>query len=1104
MHRGPHEDGQPEVFVGAVLDAMHEGLQVIGPGYQYLYVNQTVATQGRSTEDLLLGRTMMEAYPGIEHTEMFSILRATLEDRVARRFEHEHEHPDGTREWFELKFEPVPEGVAILSMSIGARRRAEDSARRTKRGLEVLSACNQALVRAQSEQSFAAELCRLLVDRGGYRASWIGMKNGDSSLRTAAGAGDDPIVDRVASSWGAVEPLEGPASRAVRTGLPTILRFIDMDPELAVWRDTETDRAFGSAICLPIVDHGRVLGALSICAEEPDAFDDEERALLAELVLDLGFGLTTLRERVESRQAVDALTVQRQRYQSLFEHTRLGIAHCEMLFEGDRPADFVYLDVNPSFYALTGLRQVVGRRVSEVIPGIRESDPGLFETYGRVVRSGVPEKFEVFLEALQQWFEVAVYSIESRQFVAVFDVITERKRIEQNLVTFSRRLERLATVVQDLSQARSLDAIVEVVRHTGRSLVGADGATFILREGDQCHYVDEDAIAPLWRGRRFPISACVSGWTMLNREAAVIADISKDPRVPQDAYRETFVRSLVIVPIRRESPIGAIGAYWQKPYAASPEDVRILQALADATSVAMDNVRVLRELEEGKARTRTIYDHLPNATLVWKQTDDGFVLVDFNERALAMSRGAVADCIGRAPASLGSLFPHLADDLTRSLETRSIVRREEEGRVPGTVDPSDRPGAPSSLRRLVLTYGFIPPDMVVLHCEDVTDQRATEEQLKLAQRLEAVGQLAGGVAHDFNNLLSVIISNAGFVASALPATDPSLADVIEIQDASQRAAALTRQLLAFSRKQILEPELIDVGAVVAGIVVMLSRLLGEDIEIEVHREPLLGNVLADPGQLEQVIMNLAVNARDAMPGGGTLRIKTVNVEPSPESEEHRAFVMLSVSDTGTGMDEATKSRIFEPFFTTKEKGKGTGLGLATVYGIVKQSGGHVRLHSELGRGTTFEVFLPRVDALSGDRKLAQKDSVLGTGTILVAEDEASVRRAVVRILEGSGYRVLAAASGEEALDWCSKERGNIDLLLTDVVMPRMSGRELAERIGAQCPKLRVVFMSGYTDDAIVRHGVDSGGTHFISKPFTASELTRKVREALEAPDRGSS
>ena len=388
---------------------------------------------------------------------------------------------------------------------------------------------------------------------------------------------------------------------------------------------------------------------------------------------------------------------------------------------------------------------------------------------------------------------------------------------------------------------------------------------------------------------------------------------------------------------------------------------------------------------------------------------------------------------------------------------------------------------------------------------DVSHRRLLEEQLRQSQKMEAVGRLAGGVAHDFNNLLTVITSYSQLVMEDMGAADPRRADLTEVQKAANGAATLTRQLLAFSRQQVLEPKVIALDEVVAGAGKMLKRLIGEDIELVTVLAPDLWAVKADPGQIEQVVMNLAVNARDAMPDGGKLTIETVNQELGQEyTEEHRlvppgSYVLLSVSDSGTGMDEATQARLFEPFFTTKAQGKGTGLGLATVYGIVKQSGGFIWVYSELGRGTTFKVYLPRVDeAVSAPSAPASPQSLHGAETILLAEDAAPVRSVAREVLRRHGYRVLTAADGRTALELADTHPGTIDLLITDVIMPELSGRQLADRLVERLPQLKVLFVSGYTDDAIVRHGILEPGIAFLQKPFSPESLARKVREVLDA------
>jgi len=389
---------------------------------------------------------------------------------------------------------------------------------------------------------------------------------------------------------------------------------------------------------------------------------------------------------------------------------------------------------------------------------------------------------------------------------------------------------------------------------------------------------------------------------------------------------------------------------------------------------------------------------------------------------------------------------------------------------------------------------------------DVTERQQLEAQFRQAQKMESVGQLAGGIAHDFNNLLTVINGTAELAIAQLREGDPLHEDLQEIRRAGERAAALTRQLLAFSRKQILQPQALDLNTVVAEMETMLQRLIGEDIDLVVVPTEGLGSVKADAGQIEQVIANLAVNARDAMPQGGQLTIETQNVEIDEQyggqhgvAQKPGPYVMLAVSDTGVGMDEVTRQRIFEPFFTTKGPGKGTGLGLSTVYGIVKQSDGFIWVYSEVGQGTSFKTFLPRVAEVAGSKRRSPTiASAHGTETILVVEDVGGLCLLAKRILESAGYTVLTAASGEEALRLLEHYKEPVHLMITDVVMPGMSGRTLAERFDRTRLRMKVLYMSGYTDDVVVRHGVLDEGMPFLGKPFTGVELIRKVREVLDS------
>jgi PAS domain S-box-containing protein len=396
---------------------------------------------------------------------------------------------------------------------------------------------------------------------------------------------------------------------------------------------------------------------------------------------------------------------------------------------------------------------------------------------------------------------------------------------------------------------------------------------------------------------------------------------------------------------------------------------------------------------------------------------------------------------------------------------------------------------------------------------DLRDRKLLEEQLRQAQKMEAIGQLAGGVAHDFNNLLTVITGYSEVLLNDLSASDPVRPSVREIRKSAERAAMLTSQLLAFSRRQILQPIVIDLNTLVPDNVKMLRRLIGEHIEIVTDLEFGLAQVKADPGQVNQALMNLAVNARDAMPQGGRLTIRTASaildekfVHNWPEVKPGE-YARLSVADTGCGMDAETMAHIFEPFFTTKEEGKGTGLGLAMVYGFVKQSGGHITVQSEVGRGTTFDIYLPTIPCAERTPETSFPSHCIpgggGSETVLLVEDEDGVRNLVRLALQMKGYTVLEASHGADALQICEKWPGPVDLLVTDVVMPKMGGRELAERLTEVNPKLRVLYLSGYTADALLRDGFGEG-TPFLHKPFSPGDLARKVRELLDMPKAGGS
>jgi hypothetical protein len=436
----------------------------------------------------------------------------------------------------------------------------------------------------------------------------------------------------------------------------------------------------------------------------------------------------------------------------------------------------------------------------------------------------------------------------------------------------------------------------------------------------------------------------------------------------------------------------------------------------------------------------------------------------------------------RDPGSPPRAWRHKKKDGSRAvveLETRDLEFAGRPARLAWVIDVTERTRA-----------------LETLH--------STEEQLRQSQKMEAVGRLAGGVAHDFNNILSIILSYCGMMLGELSEGDPMRDDLLEIKKAGERAAELTKQLLMFSRHQMIEQRVLDVRQILIGIEKMIRRLLGPDVELTFLPSTSVGKVTADAGQVEQIVMNLVVNAREAMPSGGKFVLETRNVELDEEyAATHPgvtagAYVMLAFSDTGVGMTKEVQSRVFEPFFTTKERGKGTGLGLSTVASIVKQRGGHVWVYSEPGKGTTFRVYLPRTVG-ANDRTSSIPPPMgisKGNETILLVEDDEQVRAVACSILRRQGYRVLEASNGGEALLACEQHTSPIHLLLTDVVLPRMSGRQIAERLLALRPQMKVLFMSGYTDEAVRQHGVLESGAACLQKPLTPETLTRTVREVL--------
>ncbi len=759
-----------------------------------------------------------------------------------------------------------------------------------------------------------------------------------------------------------------------------------------------------------------------------------------------------------------------------------------------------------------------------------------------------------------------VFTAEEIQLVQTFaDQAAAALQNAQLYVESTRRqrqAENLARLAQVITAPLALPEVLESVARAATDLLPDAASRIWVLEKERLVLRSEAGTRGAPRSGQkteLAVGEGLTGYVARTREALVVEDVLTDSRtVNAEWMRQEGYVSLLCIPLQVQAQlVGVLSLLTRHHRRFSTAELQTLTSFGNQAAIAIEHAKLLQELRDRQSRLETLHAlscelsrmqplelllvHIAEACGTLLGTDSvGFRLLEGDDLVVVGTWGQGKEAMlsprlkvgeglsGRVAATGESLMvlnpasdPRLVpayQEAWRRLGFRAYlgVPVKIGARVLGVLSIQTRRVEGFSPEDLTAATAFASQAAVALENSRLLHEtrRAYEElaqtqsQLTQAQKMEAVGRLAGGIAHDFNNLLMVIMGRAGLLLGSLKLGDPLRQGIDLIQEAAGRAADLTRQLLAFSRKQVLQPASLDLNGVIANLEQMLGRLIGEDVSLVTTLDPALGHVRADPSQIEQVIMNLVVNARDAMPQGGRLSIETSNVELDAAHVRQHAgahpgpHVMLAVGDTGVGMPSEVQAHIFEPFFTTKEPGEGTGLGLATVYGIVKQSEGYIEVDTEPGRGTTFRIYLPRVDEAPAPARptaaLAQVPH--GTETILLVEDEEGVRTLARDVLRANGYTVLDTQHGGEALLACERHAGPIELLMTDVVMPQMSGRELAERLAPLRPEMKVLYMSGYTDDAVVRHGVLDLGTAFLQKPFTPDTLARKVRDVLDAPD----
>ena len=927
--------------------------------------------------------------------------------------------------------------------------------------IQAIRDVDKLIVRETDRSRLLEQTCRLLIATRGFFHAWIVLLDEAGGLLESAQAGTESEFRKV---------LEN-----IRIGkFPDCMKRVLDEKRIVAFEDYSQCRECPlagknpnrGALAGPLIHNGRLFGVLEVSLPTEFALDSEEQSLFEEVAGDVAFALSRMELEVGNRETSARLAESETRFKAVFDHARDGILVTEL--ESRR-----FVLANRRMCEMLDLteEEVLRIRVDDIHP--EEALPHVIEQLERQARGEI--SLAADLPVLRRDGGVfyadinsSVVQMSGREYLmGIFRDISERKEAEREKV---RLLEETRERVKELACLYNIDELE--------------------KNGDLSLEAFHEKVSGVVPG----------GYRETANTACRI--VFEDRTYSSRGFRETeWMQSADITvgdTVRGTLDVAYLGDMTEEqPDPFLPEELDLLRAVARRVGAYVDRKTAEDELRKSEEQFRGVVENMP---VMLEALDGEGRLIVWNRECERVTGYPAAEMIGR-PNALERLYP--------DKEQLAAVMKEWSERGDDFVDREIELTGKDGTKHIVSWTNIadrhpVPGWKTWAIGVDVTDRRNLEEQFRQSQKLEAVGRLAGGVAHDFNNMMTAVLGYSEYLLGIVEADGPVHRAVQEIQKAGNRAASLTDQLLAFSRKRMIEPEVVDLNRTINGILNMIRRLIGEDIRLEVRTGPDLGRVKVDSGQIDQVLLNLAVNARDAMPGGGILTIETLNVElDEAYARQHVAvrpgnFVMLAVTDTGGGMDSETQSHIFEPFFTTKEKGKGTGLGLATVYGIVKQCEGNIWVYSEPGKGTAFKIYLPRIDIElrpKNETELPVKSSP-GTETILLVEDEEMVRDLARLVLQENGYTVLEADGGRKALDIVEQRAGPIDLLLTDVVMPEMSGRELADRIRAAGGDPKVIYMSGYTDNSIHHHGVLDEGIHFLQKPFTQIRLLQKVREVL--------
>ena len=1121
-------------FTQFAVDSAGDAAFWTAPDGRFLYVNQEACRSLGYSQFELLAMSVPDIDPNFP-AAAWPAHWQELQQRKTIVFESTHRARDGREIPVEVSVSHQEfEGQEYnfrFARDITQRKDAEARIRVLNRLLRTRSEIDQLIVREQEREPLLDAACRIFVEHGRLVASWIGLSTaGDGNIAIAAACGvDRAVLSHADLSCDAAVSMPYPACAAVRERRVVTVRDIAAERDPTGWPEVARQLGVAAVVSVPLVSEDAALGALTVWSADESVLDHDSVTLLADVAADLAFALRGIEERAARRRAQDRLKVNaamlqranaahdldetvRTVVETVQEH--LGIEAVGVRLQADDdfpyyqtsgfPARFVKAESSLCARDASGsvIRDAGGNPVLECMCGnviCGRTDPALpfFTNRGSFWTNSTSELLASTTEEDRQAWTRNRCNGEGYESVALIPLRSGQSTIGLLQLNDHRKGRFSSQLVEWLEEIGDTIGVA-----VARSLA-EDG----LRRSEDATGACSNAASRASIGR--PSTGGFSTATTPLRRSSATPRARRCSNVPRASSTSTarsasrssqhcrLLGGFAATSVGCADGTAARHGSWRTPLLIADDSggAAIIEGtLVDVT----ERKRAEQRLLEREAFLNTLLDAIPIP--VFYKGRDG-VYLGCN-RAYEEFFGVPGEqLIGRTafnlnPPELGAVY-HAKDQ--ELLDTGGT--QEYESQVRDTRGAShdvifnkavfqDQTGAVSGLIGTIL---------------DITDLRSAEAQLLQSQKMEAIGRLAGGVAHDFNNQLQVITMYCDLAQSRLRAGDPLSNDVKQIKTAAERSANLTRQLLAFSRRQALAPKVLDLNHTVGEMDKMLRRLVGEDVEVKRVLAPDLGLVKADISQLEQVIVNLVVNAREAMSPGGRLTVETANVELDERFAHTHGevvpgrYVMMAVSDTGCGMDQETRLRVFEPFFTTKTQG--TGLGLATVHGIVRQSGGHIFCYSEPGMGTAFKVYLPRTD-----EELAVETTAVdapattrGTETVLLAEDEESLRLSMKKVLEKEGYTVLAAANGGEALLLCRRHEGPIDLLISDIVMPGMSGKELADEVVALRPGVKALFMSGYTSNGIVHDGQLDEGTPFLQKPFNSAALAAKIRQVLGGP-----